>query len=87
MEKMKFTAFEKQLWLGLGVMILCFFLAEKLEAGFIHNIGWIFYGLLFLIHPVWPLSWDYKDYGKLRLGCRSAGVLAIVIGLITRFGV
>ena len=43
--------------------------------------------LLFLVHPVWPRSWDYADLDKLRLGCRIGGGLMILAALVTRFGV
>ena len=42
-------------------------------------------GLFFVINPVWPKMWDWKDHKYLRLGSRIGGILAIVIGLITRF--
>lgn len=84
---MKKLTFKVQLYLSLGIFFGCFILATVTKHGFFCNIGWIIYGLFYVLHPVWPESWDYRDHSKLQLGCRIAGVLAIVIGIITRFGV
>ena len=46
--------FKQQFFPGLAVEVVCFILAAIFKKGIISNIGWIFYGLLFVIHPVCP---------------------------------
>ena len=79
--------FYAQIHLGLGIFILCLILAHVTKLGFFSNLGWIIYGLFFLLNPVWPKMWDHADHTKLRRGSRIAGALAIAVGLLTRFGV
>ena len=83
---MKKLNFKVQFRICIGILILCFVLAILTKQGWFSNIAWISYGLFFAINPVWP-QWFYGDPKMLKLGCRIAGILAIVIGLITRFGV
>ena len=84
---MKFLTFSRQLWLCTIVFVGCMVLSFTLHEGIFHNAAWIFYGTLFLVHPVWPRSVDWQDHRKLRLGIRIGAALCIVVGLITRFGV
>ena len=84
---MKNLSFYWQIRISLGLLLLCFVLATVTKIAWLHNLGWIIYGLFFIINPVWPKSWDWQDHRKLRLGCRIAGVLCITVALITRFGV
>lgn len=84
---MKNLTFHVQIRLTLGIYFLCFILAHILKLGWLTNVGWIVYGLFFTLNPVWPQSWNWRDHKQLRLGSRIAGVLAIIIGLISRFGV
>ena len=84
---MKKLTFPQQMRLCIGILVLCFLLAIMTKQGIFSNIAWIIYGLFFAINPVWPSMWDHLDHSKLKLGSRIAGVIAIVVGLITRFGV
>lgn len=84
---MKKLTFSVQMRISLGIYLLCFFLAHVLKHGWLTNVGWISYGLFWIANPVWPPSWDWRDHSKMRLGIRIAGVLAIMIGLVTRFAV
>ena len=84
---MKKLTFYMQIRITLGLYSICFILAHVFKQDWLTNVGWIIYGLFFIINPVWPQSWDWRDHNKLRLGSRVAGVLAIIIGLITRFRV
>lgn len=84
---MKKPTFHVQIRLSLGIGLLCYILASVVKQGLFMNAAWIIYGLFWIINPVWPQSWDWKDHSKLKLGTRIAGILAIIIGLITRFGV
>lgn len=84
---MKKLDFKWQIRISLGLLLLCFVLATATKIAWLHKLGWIIYGLMFILNPVWPKAWDWYDHDKLRLGCRIAGVLCIVWALITRFGV
>ncbi len=79
---MKNLTFKRQVILGIVLIVLGNLLAFTLHNGIFSNIAWIIYGLLFLLHPVYPARFDNK---KGKLGARIAGILCIVIGLITRF--
>ena len=83
---MKFLTFSRQLWLCLFVFLVCMVLSFTLRQGIFHNVAWIFYGFMFLVHPVWPKAVDWQDPRKLRLGIRIGAGLCSVVGLITRFG-
>lgn len=84
---MRKLTFKIQMYISIGILICCFLLATFTKQSLFSNAGWIIYGLFFIINPVWPDTWDWRDHNKLRLGCRIAGVLAILVGLLTRFGV
>ena len=50
------------------------------------NLAWILYGLLFVIHPVYPeqAKFRYSEEGAKKLA-RITGLACILIGLNTRF--
>lgn len=79
--------FKQQVLLCVAVAIVDIVLAQVTRLGIFHNISWVFYGTIFLIHPVWPQSADWRDHRILKRGIRIGAVLCIVIGLITKFGV
>lgn len=70
-----------------GVFIAFLIIATISKNGIFDNIAWILYGASLIIRPCWPKAWDNADHQKLRLGCRIAGGLAILVGVFTRFGV
>lgn len=80
-------SFREQFTISIGFLALCFTLFAITKVSLFQNLGWITYGTLFLIHPVWPKLVDHADHKKLALGCRIGGLLCIAIGLIARFGV
>ena len=71
----------------LAVFVLLLVMGTIFKYGVFHNVAWSFYGLCMIVYPCWPKAWDHWDHKKLTLGCRIAGALAVVIGLMTRFGV
>lgn len=83
---MKKLSFSTQIALCIGVQVFCFILATITKLGIFSNIAFIIWGLFFIINPVWPKMVDYADHDKLKLGLRIGGVLIIILGLITRFG-
>lgn len=85
---MKQWTFQKQLSIGILLLFISGILAAVLHNGVFLNLVWILYGLLFVIHPVYP------EQAKLRYSeetaqkaARIAGLVCIAIGLITQFGV
>lgn len=81
---MKKLSFKQQIWLGFGVFLITLVLSHVLDRGWIHNIGWIFYGLLFLLNPVPPEN-VHGDEKKLKRYARIAGIIAILWGLLVRY--
>lgn len=85
---MKQWTFQKQIGLGMVLLIASGLLAGIFHNGIFLNLAWILYGLLFVIHPVYP------EQAKLRYSeetaqkiARIAGLICVAIGLITKFGV
>lgn len=54
---MKNWTFGQQFAVLLVVLVVCNVLSFVTRIGWFHNLGWLLYGLLFLVHPVWPRSW------------------------------
>lgn len=81
MEKL---TFKRQLFFGIVLIIAGNILAFIFRKGIFSNIAWILYGLLFIINPVYPER--YRDNGKkAKVAARIAGIVCIIVGLITRF--
>ena len=81
MEKL---TFKRQIFFGIVLIIAGNILAFIFRKGIFSNIAWILYGLLFIINPVYPER--YRDNGeKAKVAARIAGIVCIIVGLITRF--
>ena len=76
---MKKLTFKAQIWLGAAVFLLCLVLSHLLHMGWLHNVGWILYGLLFLINPVPPEN-VHGDPKRAKTYARIAGVIAVLWG-------
>ena len=87
MEKMLKLTFRQQAIVGLAIFIVNILLAHLFQTGLFHNLGWMIWGGLFLINPVWPEKWLVFDTKTMKRNVRIGAVLCIVIGLITRFGI
>lgn len=81
---MKKLTFRNQLILGVIILLAGFACATVTKIAVCANIGWIIYGLLFVIHPVWP---ENARSPRMALYMRLTGVVIILLGLIARFGV
>jgi len=79
---MKGLNYGNQIWLGVIQLVICHILAHLLEMGWIINIGWIIYGLLFVLHPVYPQRAASSPHIKLYV--RIAGVVIVLFGLMLR---
>ena len=75
---MKLT-FTKQQFLCIGVYVLCLFLSWILNIPFIHNIGWIFYGAMLIMNPVFPESVSPERMHQLMM--QAIGAAMLIIGL------
>lgn len=84
---MKKLSFSAQIKICIGIQVFCFILATITKYGVFSNVAFVIFGLFFTINPVWPKMWDYADHDKLRLGSRIGGILIVILGVLTRFGV
>lgn len=85
---MKQVSFKTQGCISLAIIICGFLSAQIFKMGIFHNIVWVLVGLLFVINPVWPQSWDWRNHNELRKGIRIGGVLVVIVfGFLTRYGV
>ena len=75
--------FKRQIILGIILIIAGNMLAFVLHKGIFSNIMWIIYGLLFVINPVYPERSGYNEK-KAKMGARTAGIVCIIFGFITR---
>ncbi|MDO4361967.1 MAG: oxidoreductase membrane subunit [Eubacteriales bacterium] len=82
---MKKLTFDKQIIIGLAVLLIAYIGSWIFKQGIFVNAAWVLYGLAFIIHPVYPEK--SKDVKNIQLWVRLAGVLCVLVGIITRFGV
>lgn len=82
---MKKITFEKQMIIGIVFLFLMHICSSIFKNSIFVNIGWVAYGLLFIINPVCPEK--SKGVKNIHLWIRLAGVLCIIAGIMTRFGV
>lgn len=81
---MKKLTFQNQVLLGISGIGLGHLLSWMTFNRIFENLGWIFYGLLFLLHPVWPERASQNS--RMKTWVRLAGVLIIVMGCLIRSG-
>ena len=79
---MRGLTFQRQIVLGIVLIIVGNLLAFTFHSGIFSNIMWILYGLLFILNPVYP---EQSDSKKGKKGARIAGIICIAVGLLTRF--
>ena len=79
------VSFKTQMILGLIFLFLMHICSTVFKNGIFVNIAWITYGLLFVMNPVCPEK--AKSVKNIHLWIRLAGLLCIIGGVITRFGV
>ena len=81
---MKWLTYGNQMLLGIVVLGLGHLLAWVTDMSFFVNLGWIFYGSLFVVHPVWLESADRNP--NIKRYVRIAGIVVILLGLMLRTG-
>jgi len=79
---MKRLTYGRQIALGIGLMTLGHILSWVTDIGFFRNLGWIGYGLLFLIHPVWGAGAVNTPHIKTYV--RLAGAAIVLMGCMLR---
>lgn len=79
---MRSLTFQRQIVLGIVLIIVGNLLAFTFHNGIFSNIMWILYGLFFILNPVYP---EQSDSKKGKKGARIAGIICIAVGLLTRF--
>lgn len=81
---MKHLTYGKQITVGVVGIIAGHILTDLTDVGLFVNLGWIFYGLLFLLHPVWQTEAD--NVKNIKLYVRITAVVIILFGCMVRFG-
>ena len=81
---MKKLTFIRQIEIGMILVILGHILADVLKLPVFVNLGWIGYGLLFLLHPVWDSRAD--DNKHIKLYVRIVGAVIVLLGCMLRSG-
>lgn len=83
---MKKLTFNGLITVGIALIVIANVLAFLFHTGILVNLAWVLYGVLILVHPVCPERWKNSSREKnALLGMRVAGILSVVIGLLTRF--
>ena len=81
---MKEVTFSKQLKFGVLIAAICFTVALITEIGIFFNIGWILYGMMFVINPAVPNNMPERKIAKGRVAVRICGVVIVFIGMTMR---
>ena len=81
---MRGLTYGRQMVLGLVFLSLGHILSWITDWRFFENLGWIAYGLLFLLHPVWLDRAARSPHIKTYV--RIAGAVVILIGCFLRVG-
>ena len=81
---MKKLTYGKQMVLGIVLLTLGHILSWVTDWRYFENLGWIAYGLLFLIHPVWGAGAVNSPHIKTYV--RLAGAAIVLMGCFIRVG-
>ena len=75
MNKITKITFKQQVFIGIILIIAGNVLALILHKGLFANIAWILYGLIL----------NSNDEKRAKLGSRIAGIICILVGILTRY--
>ena len=81
---MKWLTYRNQIVLGVIVLGVGHLLSWFTDISLFINMGWIFYGGLFVLHPVWAER--ANGHPHIKKYVRLAGVVVILLGLMLRTG-
>lgn len=76
--------FKKQVLLGIMLIVVGNILALFLHKGLFANLAWVLYGLILILNPVYPEKYS-NDVKKAKWGSRIAGLICILVGVLTRY--
>lgn len=76
--------FKKQVRLGIMLIVVGNILALFLHKGLFANLAWVLYGLILILNPVYPPKYS-DNIKKAKWGSRIAGIICILIGILTRY--
>lgn len=80
----KKITFKQQIFIGIILIIVGNVLALFLQKGLFANIAWVLYGLILIVNPVYPERYS-NDVKKAKLGSRIAGIICILVGILTKY--
>ena len=81
---MRKITFKQQIFIGIILIIVGNVLALFLQKGLFANIAWVLYGLILIVNPVYPERYS-NDVKKAKLGSRIAGIICILVGILTKY--
>lgn len=81
---MKKITWKQQLLFGILLIVAGNVLAFLFHKGFFTNFAWGLYGLFLIVHPVYPKAHE-NNGNKAKWGSRIAGIVCLLIGVLTRF--
>lgn len=81
---MKWLTYPKQMTIGICILIIGHVFSWMTGITSFQNAGWIIYGLLFLLHPVWLESANRNPH--ISNYVRLTGAVIVLIGCTIRFG-
>ena len=89
MNKITKITFKQQVFIGIILIITGNVLALILHKGLFANIlfaniAWVLYGLILILNPVYPEKYS-NDEKRAKLGSRIAGIICILVGILTRY--
>ena len=81
---MKGITFKQQISAGIILIVVGNVLALIFHKGLFVNIAWLLYGLVLILHPVYPEKYR-DDEKRAKLASRISGVICILVGILTRY--
>lgn len=81
---MKKITFKQQVFIGIILIVIGNLFALILHKGVFANIAWVLYGFIIILNPVYPERYS-NDVKKAKWGSRIAGLICILVGLLTRY--
>ena len=81
---MKKLTFRRQIFIGIMLIVVGNILAFIFHKGICANIAWILNGLMLIVNPVYPERYR-NDAKRAKWGVRIAGVICILVGVLTRY--
>lgn len=81
---MRKITFKRQVFIGIMLIAVGNILALILHEGLCANIAWVLYGLVLIINPVYPERYS-NDTQKTKWGIRLAGIICVLVGVLTQY--